>query len=275
MDTPPSVTPNPSPVHLLSSEQNHNNKAPPNRPAPPRPAPVNNVSSAPPPVYGQTAAADTQKQPVHIPPQASSYDQIPAGGGGGLFSSIRGGAGSFLKNLKDTSSKVMQTMQQTIARTDLDISAITSRILVMPCPSEGLESAYKTNNIEDVKLYIESRFSPAKVSIYNLGSRTCARLPPPVRTVEGSYLYPLSMKAPSLQGMYSMAEDMFGFLSLDPKSVIFIQSSDSGRATAATMVNNFLLFQLSSFNRFFIDLCSSNLCWTCNRTRRCNANFCC
>lgn len=31
---------------------------------------------------------------------------------GGLFSSIRGGAGSFLKNLKDTSSKVMQTVQQ-------------------------------------------------------------------------------------------------------------------------------------------------------------------
>lgn len=30
----------------------------------------------------------------------------------GLFSSLKGGAGSFLKNLKDTSSKVMQTMQQ-------------------------------------------------------------------------------------------------------------------------------------------------------------------
>lgn len=30
----------------------------------------------------------------------------------GLFSSIRGGAGTFLKNLKDTSSKVMQTVHQ-------------------------------------------------------------------------------------------------------------------------------------------------------------------
>jgi cyclin G-associated kinase len=31
---------------------------------------------------------------------------------GGLFSSIKGGAGSFLKNLKDTSSKVINTVQQ-------------------------------------------------------------------------------------------------------------------------------------------------------------------
>jgi hypothetical protein len=29
----------------------------------------------------------------------------------GLFSQIRGGAGSFLKNLKDTSNRVMQTVQ--------------------------------------------------------------------------------------------------------------------------------------------------------------------
>lgn len=34
------------------------------------------------------------------------------GGGGGLFSQIRGGAGSFLKNLKDTSTKVVQSVQQ-------------------------------------------------------------------------------------------------------------------------------------------------------------------
>lgn len=47
--------------------------------------------------------AQIPNRPV-VPPAAA--------GGGGLFSSIKGGAGSFLKNLKDTSSKVMQTMQQ-------------------------------------------------------------------------------------------------------------------------------------------------------------------
>jgi hypothetical protein len=38
--------------------------------------------------------------------------QAGGGGGGGLFSSLRGGAGNFLKNLKDTTGKVMQTVQQ-------------------------------------------------------------------------------------------------------------------------------------------------------------------
>lgn len=132
-----------------------------------------------------------------VAPAQSASANLSANGS--LFSSLRGGAGSFLKNLKDTSSKVMQTMQQTIARTDLDISYITSRILVMPCPSEGFESAYKTNNIEDVRLSIESRFPPQKVSVYNFGPRSCPRLAPPVRTVEAGSIYGCSQaRAPNL-----------------------------------------------------------------------------
>ncbi|XP_036324600.1 cyclin-G-associated kinase [Rhagoletis pomonella] len=160
-----------------------------------------------------------------------------------LFSSLRGGAGSFLKNLKDTSSKVMQTMQQTIARTDLDISYITSRILVMPCPSEGFESAYKTNNIEDVRLSIESRFPPQTVSIYNFGQSNCPRLPPPVRTVEvGSIYICMQAHSPSLQGMFSVVEDMYSFLAADPKSVVIIQTNDSGGCSAATIVAALLMY---------------------------------
>lgn len=132
----------------------------------------------------------------------------------------------------------MQTVQQSIARTDLDISAITSRILVMPCPSEGLESTYKINNIEDIKIYMESRYSPAKISVYNLGPRTVARLPPPVRTVESGSIYSTTMHAPTLAGLYSMAEDMFGYLCSDPSGTLVVQSADHGRATAATMVRN-------------------------------------
>lgn len=254
-----------------------NAKIIPQRPAPPRPVPA--VLRPPQPQFNQNIdlSKGSTMLTCHNHNQSDSGAIAAGTGGSGLFSSIRGGAGSFLKNLKDTSSKVMQTMQQTIARTDLDISAITSRILVMPCPSEGLESAYKTNNIEDVKLYVESRFIPAKVSVYNLGPRTCSRLPPPVRTIEGSYLYPLAMKAPTLHGMYALAEDMFGFLSVDPKSVIFIQSADNGRGTAATMVKikNILSFIHSFYFLIFTSgLCASNLCKFSIGTRRCNANFC-
>lgn len=221
-----------------AAEQNHQ---PPSRPAPPRPAPVPPRPKEQPRIA--TPAAAAAPPPASIPhDQYASNAGGPAAGTSGLFSSFKGGAGSFLKNLKDTSSKVIQTVQQSMARTDLDISAITSRILVMPCPSEGLESAYKTNNIEDVKIYIESRYSPAKVSVYNLGPRSCARLPPPVRTVEGNFIFPLANRAPLLQGMYSLAEDMFGFLSADPKSIVIVQSADNGRSMAAVIVCALLIY---------------------------------
>uniref|UniRef100_A0A1B0GG95 non-specific serine/threonine protein kinase n=1 Tax=Glossina morsitans morsitans TaxID=37546 RepID=A0A1B0GG95_GLOMM len=175
--------------------------------------------------------------------EASSNSSSSSHANGSLFSSLRGGAGNFLRNLKDTSSKVMQTMQQTIARTDLDISYITSRVLVMPCPSEGLESAYKTNNIEDVRLSIESRFPLQKVSVYNFGPRACPRLPPPVRTVEAGTIYGCPQaRAPSLEGLFSVAEDMYGFLSADPKSLVIIQTSDNAGCTAATLVCALLMY---------------------------------
>jgi len=71
---------------------------PPNRPSQPpsRPLPLN--QAAQPPQHHQSRSQHS----AHLTAQA----------GGGLFSSLRGGAGSFLKNLKDTTGKVMQTVQQ-------------------------------------------------------------------------------------------------------------------------------------------------------------------
>ncbi|XP_053682884.1 cyclin-G-associated kinase [Sabethes cyaneus] len=258
LNTPPSgLSPNPSPMHLPSeSAPVSGNHAPPQRPAPPRPAPVGNIGGSPQERKNPQRPPDPVRPPPpviapavhhypHQPPSVGAYVGAAGSGGGGLLSSIKGGAGSFFKNLKDTSSKVMQTVQQSIARTDLDISYITQRILVMPCPSEGLESTYRTNHIEDVKIYLESRYLPTKVSIYNLGPRNCPRLPPPVRTVEGSFIYsavPISYKAPTLVGLYSLAEDMYGFLNADPKTVIVVQSPDSGKALAATIVCALLIY---------------------------------
>lgn len=111
----------------------------------------------------------------------------------------------------------------------------------MPCPSEGLESAYKINNIDDVRQYVESHYPLGKVSVYSLGTRS-PRLPPPVRTVEGSFLFPLMNKAPLLQNIYSMVEDMFGYLSSDPKSIIIVQSPDNGHAMAASVVCALLVY---------------------------------
>lgn len=210
-------------------------------------SPLIEVSSQPSPAHAP--ARPPPPRQVNPPQQKPEIRQTPVvqqaavqQPGGGLFSSFKGGAGSFLKNLKDTSSKVMQTVQQTMARTDLDVSFITQRIIVMPCPTEGLESAYKTNHIEDVKMYLEQRYHSSKISVYNLGPR-CARLPPPVRTVECGFIYqPNPPKAPSLTHLYSLAEDMYGFLTSDPKTVIIVQSPDGGRANASTMICALMLY---------------------------------
>lgn len=66
-------------------------------------------------------------------------------------------------------------------------------------------------------------YPPAKVSIYNFGNRNCPRLPPPVRTVEAGSIYTCPQsKAPHLHGMFSVAEDMYGFLTADPKSIVIV-----------------------------------------------------
>ncbi|XP_052865574.1 cyclin-G-associated kinase [Anopheles cruzii] len=269
LNSPPSgVTPTPSPVHRANGA----GAVVPERPAPPRPVcppggPVqvgadvaanknNRYPQRPPdPVRVTVSGVPVQQPPAagfsgHHHQPAPPYGQPVAAAGGGLFSSIKGGAGSFLKNLKDTSSKVMQTVQQSIARTDLDLSYITQRILVMPCPSEGLESTYRTNNIEDVKVYLDTRYQPTKLSVYNLGPRSSPRMPPPVRTVEAGFIYApvpanaslASGKAPLLAGLYSLVEDIYGFLSADPKTIVVIQSPDSGRALAATVVCALLIY---------------------------------
>ncbi|XP_043652717.1 cyclin-G-associated kinase [Drosophila teissieri] len=177
------------------------------------------------------------------PTPLSAAVPLSSNGHGSLLSSLRGGAGTLLKNIKDTSTKMMQTMQQSLGRNDLDISHITSRILVMPCPSDGFESTYKTNNIEDVRLYLESRFVPQKISIYNFGQRTEPRLPPPVRTVEACSVYGCPQAhAPNLQGLFTVSADMYNFLNADPKSIVVVQTGDSGGCTAATVICALLMY---------------------------------
>lgn len=211
-------------------------------------SPQNAPSRPPPPKLSNTSSQKKSEIPMRPPAvqqqqqQPQQYPATSSNAGSGLFSSIKGNAGNFFKNLKDTSSKVMQTVQQTMSKTDSNITFITQRIIVMPCPSEGIESAYKTNHIEDVKMFIDQRFQVSKLSVYNLGPR-CARLPPPVRTVECGFIYqPNPPKAPILSHMFALAEDMYGFLQNDTKNVIIIQSPDGGKAIAATMVCALMLY---------------------------------
>uniref|UniRef100_A0A8C1MNY3 Cyclin-G-associated kinase n=1 Tax=Cyprinus carpio TaxID=7962 RepID=A0A8C1MNY3_CYPCA len=96
------------------------------------------------------------------------YDADPAMGGG-FLDILKGGTERFLTNIKDTSSKVIQSVAS-YAKGDLDLSYITSRIAVMSFPAEGVESAIK-NNIEDVRLFLDSRHA-GHYAVYNLSKRS-------------------------------------------------------------------------------------------------------
>lgn len=207
------------------------NAAPPQKPLPPRPA-------------GSPARQPSPTFQHQTPPnQRYSGPQMTpgSGGGGGLFSSIKGGAGSFLKNLKDTSSKVINTVQQSIARTDLDLSYITSRLLVMPYPAEGLETAYRTNNAEDIRALLEARHM-GRYCIYNVSGRSY----PPGRLGSGRVIdccWPGSPlhRTPSLSAIYKICCDMQIFLETDPKNVCVVHCTD-GKANSALLICAFLIF---------------------------------
>nr|CAD7567868.1 unnamed protein product [Timema californicum] len=207
---------------------------PPSSPHPPQEAPARPVQPPRPSV-------------VHRP-SPPSQQQVAQVGSGGLFSSLRGGAGSFLKNLKDTSSKVMQTVQQSIARTDLDISYITSRLAVMPFPAEGLESAYRSNHADDVRALLETRHPGGHYAIYNISGRTYSSSRLGGRVVDcgwssHSHGAPVGVvrHAPPLHALYTLCNDMYAFLQLDPKNVCIIHCTD-GKAVSATLVCSFLMF---------------------------------
>jgi cyclin G-associated kinase len=137
---------------------------------------------------------------------------------------LRGGAGSLLRNIKDTSSKVMQTVQQSMARTELDASYLTSRILVMPYPVDGIESAYRANHVEDVRAFLMARHPPpTKIQFYNLsrGRPNVTRLIG--RHIDCSFAYASSeANAPLLSAIYQICQDIYRYLNADVHHVVVL-----------------------------------------------------
>ncbi|XP_078043088.1 cyclin-G-associated kinase [Augochlora pura] len=199
-------------------------------PPPPRPTPPPNTSTPPP----------RPSPPVNAPPPRPAPAQVAvakmpvAQPATGLFSSLKGGAGSLLRNLKDTSSKMMHTVQQSMARTELDASYLTSRILIMPYPADGIESAYRANHVEDVRAFLQARHPPpARIQLYNLsrGRPNVARLPG--RHIDCSFAYASSdSNAPLLSALYQICQDIYQYLNADFNHVVVLYCTDGYRASA-------------------------------------------
>uniref|UniRef100_A0A8C9NDN3 Cyclin G associated kinase n=1 Tax=Serinus canaria TaxID=9135 RepID=A0A8C9NDN3_SERCA len=154
---------------------------------------------------------------------------------GGFFDILRGGTERFFTNIKDTSSKVIQSVAN-YAKGDLDISYITSRIAVMSFPAEGVESAIK-NNIEDVRLCLDSKH-PGHYAVYNLSPRTYR--PSRFHNRVSECGWP-ARRAPNLQNLYNICKNMHLWLKQDQKNVCIVHCLD-GRAASAVVVCSFLCF---------------------------------
>ncbi|XP_076353387.1 cyclin-G-associated kinase-like isoform X2 [Tachypleus tridentatus] len=159
----------------------------------------------------------------HVPPQNST--QITSSG---LFTSIRGGAGYLLKNF-------MQTVQQTITKTDLDFSYITSRIAVMSFPAEGLESTYR-NHIEDVRGLLDTRHRN-HYAVYNVSGRTYTSVKFESKVTEVGW--PVR-RAPFFATLIGLCRNMHWWLQQNPKNVCVVHCID-GKISSAVLVCAFLV----------------------------------
>uniref|UniRef100_A0A8C5V235 Cyclin G associated kinase n=1 Tax=Microcebus murinus TaxID=30608 RepID=A0A8C5V235_MICMU len=154
---------------------------------------------------------------------------------GGFLDILRGGTERLFTNIKDTSSKVIQSVAN-YAKGDLDISYITSRIAVMSFPAEGVESAIK-NNIEDVRLFLDSKH-PGHYAVYNLSPRTYRPSKFHNRVSECGWV---ARRAPNLRNLYDICRNMHSWLRQDHKNVCVVHCVD-GRAASAVAVCSFLCF---------------------------------
>ncbi|XP_040011163.1 cyclin-G-associated kinase isoform X2 [Xiphias gladius] len=167
---------------------------------------------------------------------AGMYD--PDQSGSGILDILRGGTERFLTNIKDTSSKVIQSVASnpSYAKGDLDISYITSRIAVMSFPAEGVESAIK-NNIEDVRLFLDSRHA-GHYAVYNLCKRSYRPSRFHNRVSECNWQV---RRAPNLRSLYSVCKNMHLWLKQDQRNICIVHCLD-GRAASAVAVCSFLCF---------------------------------
>uniref|UniRef100_A0A131XEI8 Auxilin n=1 Tax=Hyalomma excavatum TaxID=257692 RepID=A0A131XEI8_9ACAR len=233
------------------------------------------TSAAPHSVPNSTSAPPSRPPPpslnMHgsaVPSAAAAAPPPAAADGGwgsaGLLTSLRGGAGSLLKRLGDTSSKVMHIAQQTMGKADLDFNYITSRIAVMSYPAEGLESAYR-NHVEDVRTLLDARHR-GHYAIYNVSGRAYSSAKFDCKVTERGWL---ARKAPPLHTLFNLCRSMLAYLNQDARNVCVVHCLD-GKCSSAVLVAAFLVFchlfdspeealQMFAVRRCPVTLCPSQI----------------
>ncbi|VDO03637.1 unnamed protein product [Rodentolepis nana] len=178
---------------------------------------------------------------------------LGGGGGGGVLGFLKGSAGHLIKNIKETSSKVMEAVTAAMP-SDLDLQYITTRIAVMSYPAEsGLEAVVGSrNSMEEAQAYLD-RHHPNSYAVYNLSSR-------PYRSTcwfggRVSFRRFELNRAPSLASLIELCQNARLWLSQKPDNICVIHCGD-GRQLSAVFVCSLLCFcgafsDASSAARFF------------------------
>lgn len=130
-------------------------------------------------------------------------------------------------------------LYSSIARQDLDLTFLTSRLLVMSFPAEGLESAYR-NHVEDVRQFLDSRSHPYMVVNISGRSYELSKFGKHVKIVEGGTSWKDSKKFPSLKSIISLCDTIFKWLTANTINCVVIHCID-GRTNSAILVSSFLL----------------------------------
>ncbi|KAJ6224835.1 hypothetical protein RDWZM_003380 [Blomia tropicalis] len=173
------------------------------------------------PAINQTQMQSNPTHQMNVPGIAQSY-----------FS-------GFTRYIKDTSSKVMQTVQNSIARQDLDLSVITSRLIVMSYPAEGLESAYR-NHIEDVKAYLDSNGFPYIVVNISGRSYDTLRFGSHIKVIDGGNSWKDPKKPPHIMSVIAISDAIFKWMNQNDRNVVVIHCMD-GKASSAVLTVSYLL----------------------------------
>ncbi|EUB59717.1 Cyclin-G-associated kinase [Echinococcus granulosus] len=165
--------------------------------------------------------------------------EAPERPAGGVLGFLKGSAGHLIKNIRETSSKVMEAVTAAIPN-DLDLQYITSRIAVMSYPAEsGLETVVGSrNSMEEAQLYLD-RHHPNSYAVYNLSSRAY-RFP---HWFGGRVSFrPFeSNRAPTLWSLVELCQNARLWLSQKPDNVCIIHCTD-GRQLSAVLVCCLLCF---------------------------------
>eukprot|EP00117_Sycon_ciliatum_P029385 scpid20330/ scgid23411/ Cyclin-G-associated kinase len=157
-------------------------------------------------------------------------------GGSKLLGFMKGGAGSLMKGIKETSTKVVSTVQG-LSKGQLDLSYITARILVLGAPSTDVPEALSGNPVNDACEYFE-QMPGHQHMVFNLNDRAYD---------EGKYHGRVVMCAwkarstPQLRQILAFCRHLHKYLTQTQDGVAIIHCDD-GRSQVALAVASYFLF---------------------------------